>query len=84
MHWRRTTGIQDFARTILGRGFAVDPLTPELAVVASPWHEIRVDTAGKHVDETGFFTAITEYRNGHWQFRNAHWSVAGPAPATTK
>jgi eukaryotic-like serine/threonine-protein kinase len=29
----------------------------------------------------GFFTAIAEYRNGHWQFRNAHWSVASPPPA---
>ena len=82
-----TKGIQDFARTIdhmelhWGEDLRVDPLTPELAVIAAPWHEIRVDTAGNSVDETGFFTAIAEYRNGHWQFRNAHWSVAGPPPA---
>jgi hypothetical protein len=85
-----TTGIQAFARTIdhmelhWGEDLRVDPLTPELAVIAAPWHEIRVDTAGNHVDETGFFTAIAEYRNGHWQFRNAHWSVAAPPPAATK
>lgn len=82
-----TKGIQDFARTInhmelhWGEDLRVDPLTPDLAVLAAPWHEIRVDTAGNSVDETGFFTAIAEYRNGRWQFRNAHWSVAGPPPA---
>jgi hypothetical protein len=81
-----TKGIQDFAHTInhmelhWGEDLRVDPLTPELAVMAAPWHEIRVDTAGNRMDETGFFTAIVEYRNGHWQFRNAHWSVAGPPP----
>jgi hypothetical protein len=82
-----TKGIQDFARTInhmelhWGEDLRVDPLTPELAVMAVPWHEIRVDTGGKRVDENGFFTAIAEYRNGHWQFRNAHWSVASPPAA---
>ena len=82
-----TAGIQDLARTTKhielqwGEDLRVDPLTPELAVIAAPWHEIRVDTAGIRVDETGFFTAIAEYRNGHWQLRNAHWSVASPPPA---
>ena len=82
-----TKGIQDFARTIdhmelhWGEDLRVDPLTPDLAVIATPWHEIRVDTSGNRVDETGFFAAIAEYRNGHWQFWNAHWSVAGPPPA---
>ena len=82
-----TTGIQDFARTInhmelhWGEDLRVDPLTAEFAVVAAPYHEIRVDTAGNRVDETGFFTAIAEYRNAHWQFRNAHWSVAVPPAA---
>jgi len=82
-----TTGIQAFALTInhmelhWGEDLRVDPLTPELAIVAAPWHEIRVDTAGNRVDESGFFTATAEYRNGRWQFRNAHWSVAGPPPA---
>jgi len=81
-----TTGIQDLARTVKhielnwGEDLRVDPLTPELAAIAAPWHEILVDTAGNRVDETGFFTAIAEYKNGHWQFRNAHWSVAAPPP----
>jgi hypothetical protein len=82
-----TKGIQDFARTIQhmelqwGADLRIDPLTPELAVMAAPWHEIRVDTTGNRVDESGFFTAIAEYRDGRWQFRNAHWSEACSAPA---
>jgi len=84
-----TAGIQQFAGTIKhielqwGQDLRVDPLTPELAVVAAPWHEIRVDNAGNHVDESGYFTAIAEYKDGRWQLRDAHWSVAGP-PAAVK
>ncbi len=82
-----TAGIQQFAGTInhmeleWGHDLRVDPLTPELAVVAAPWHEIRIDKAGNRVDESGYFTAIAEYKDGRWQFRDAHWSVAGPPPA---
>ena len=82
-----TAGIQNFARTInhmelhWGEDLRVDPLTPELAVLAASYHEIRVDTAGNRVDESGFFTGIAEYGNGHWQLRDAHWSVAIPPPA---
>jgi hypothetical protein len=57
----------------------VDPLTADLAVLAAPYHELRVDPAGARLDEDGFFTATVERRNGHWQFRNVHWSVAVPA-----
>ena len=82
-----TAGIQDFARTIKqislkwGDDLRVDPLAPDLAVVAATYHEIQVNTAGQRVDETGFFTGIAEYRDGRWQFRNAHWSEPLP-PAT--
>jgi hypothetical protein len=81
-----TKGIQDFARTIKqielrwGDDLRVDPLTPDLAVVAATYHEIQVNTAGQRVDEAGFFTGIAEYRDGRWQFRNAHWSVPVPPP----
>jgi len=81
-----TAGIQDFARTIRqielrwGDDLRVDPLTPDLAVVATSWHEIRVSTAGQRVEEAGFFTGIAEYRDGRWQFRNAHWSALKPTP----
>jgi len=78
-------GTRKFARTIShielkwGDDLRVDPLTAELAMVAVPWREIQVDTAGHRVDEAGYFTALAEYRKGSWQFRNAHWS----APVST-
>lgn len=52
----------------------VDALTPELAVVAAPWHEVQTDAGGHTVEESGFFTGMAEYRNRRWVFRNAHWS----------
>ncbi|HEX8815944.1 MAG TPA: hypothetical protein VF753_10625 [Terriglobales bacterium] len=80
-----TQGIQAFAKTIdhmqllWGDDLRIDPLTPALAVVGTSWHEIRVDTQGKTVDEAGYFTGVVEKRNGQWQFRDAHWSSLHPA-----
>ena len=65
-----------------GDDMRIDPLTADLAVVATSWHEILVDAAGKRMDESGYFTGTAEFRGGHWQFRNVHWSVAHP-PAPT-
>jgi hypothetical protein len=64
-----------------GDELRVDPLAPNLAVMAAPYHEVRVDNAGARVDESGYFTGTAELRDGRWRFRNAHWSVAGPPPA---
>ena len=81
-----TSGLQEVARRIKHielkwvDDLRVDPLTPDLAVFATPWHEVQVDAAGKQVDEAGFFTAIVEYRNGHWQFRDVHWSWPESGP----
>ncbi len=61
-----------------GDDLRVDPLAENLAVVAASYHEVRVDTAGKRVDEDGFFTGTVERRDGRWQFRNVHWSAAAP------
>jgi hypothetical protein len=76
-------GTRKFAQTIRqielkwGDDLRVDPLTNEYAVVGVSWREVQVDTAGHSVTETGYFTALAEYRDGHWQFRNAHWSAPG-------
>ena len=64
-----------------GNDLRVDPLTPQLAVIGASYHEIRVDAVGNRVDETGFFTATAENKNGQWRLRNAHWSVIAPPPA---
>lgn len=58
-----------------GDDLRVDPLTNEFATVAASWRETIVDAAGHSVTETGYFTGLAEYREGHWQFRNAHWSA---------
>ena len=74
-------GTRKFAKTIRrieliwGNDLRIDPLTNNLAAVASSWREIQVDVEGHTVKETGYFTGLAEYRNGHWQFRNAHWSA---------
>jgi hypothetical protein len=76
--------IPDLARNIRqielqwGAEMRVDPLTPDLAVMAAPYHEIRTGPAGDRVSEAGYFTGTTEYKGGRWQFRNAHWSVVVP------
>jgi hypothetical protein len=73
-------GTRKFAQTIRhielkwGDDLRVDPLTNELAVVAVSWREIQIDTAGRSVTETGYFTGLAEYREGGWLLRDAHWS----------
>ena len=82
-----TKGIYDLAldikqiELVWGNDLRVDPLTPVLAVVAAPYHEVRVNTSGLRVEEAGFFTGIAEFRNGRWELRDCHWSVMTPPPA---
>ena len=59
-----------------GGNVRVDPLTPTLASVATPYSEVLTDPQGHRTAASGFFTGLAEYRNGQWQFRNAHWSTA--------
>ncbi len=80
-----TAGIQALTRTIRhidlkwDGDLRVDPLAPDLALIATPYHEIIVTSSGARVDSTGFFTGIVEFRDGRWRFRNAHWSSARQA-----
>ena len=82
-----TAGIHDLAASIKqiqltwGDDLRVDPLAPNLAVAAATYHELLVDTSGKTVNETGYFTGTAEFQGGHWQFRDAHWSAVPPPPA---
>lgn len=56
----------------------IDPLRPGLAAVGVAYHELRVDTAGHHVEESGFFTGLAEHTALGWRLRNAHWSLIAP------
>jgi hypothetical protein len=64
-----------------GDDLRADPLTADFAVVAASYHELRVEKSARKIDESGFFTAVTELHDGRWQFRDAHWSVIVPPPA---
>jgi hypothetical protein len=57
-----------------GDNLRIDPLTADLAVVASSYTEVITDPTGHQLTENGFFTAVVELRDDRWQFRNAHWS----------
>ena len=79
-------GTRKFAETVhhialkWGDDVRVDPLTVDLAVVAASWHETMDNPPPGHsADQGGYFTALAEYREGHWQFRDAHWSSPVPA-----
>jgi len=65
-----------------GEPLRVDALTEDLAIMAAPWHELVTLADGKALDNSGYFTALIEKHDGHWQFRNAHWSTTpSQAPA---
>ena len=76
-----TRGIQDVAKSIphielLWGDARIDPLTPRLAMVAAPYHELQIDAEGRRKVVEGYFTALTELGPSGWHFRNAHWSTA--------
>src|ERR1035438_3933842 len=65
-----TAGLPDIARALphielkWGDSLRIDPLTPDLAVVAAPYHEVLIDSRGQRADSDGFFTGVAERRNG--------------------
>jgi hypothetical protein len=63
-----------------GDDLRVDPLAPDLAVVGASYHEAQVWADGHHVEDSGYFTGVAQYRDGRWQFRDAHWSEPVPPP----
>jgi hypothetical protein len=68
-----------------GNDLRLDALTEHLCIVATSYTEIiaiQPGADGFQGTQSGYFTALTENRNGHWQFRNAHWSVPVPPSKT--
>ncbi len=63
-----------------GDDLRVDPLAANFAVVGASYHEFRVEKSGHKIDESGFFSAVADFRDNRWQLRDCHWSViAKPA-----
>jgi hypothetical protein len=78
---RAIAGLARMIRSIelrWGDELRVDALAPGLAMVAAPYVEVRVDSGGRRVQETGYFTGLAEHHAEGWRFRNAHWSLALP------
>lgn len=69
-----------------GDASRIDPLAPNLAVFAAPYHESLVLAGGRQAESSGYFTGVAELRNGVWKFRDAHWSEipAAAPPAKEK
>ncbi len=44
-----------------GDTLRVDPLTPSLAMMTAPYHEVLVDPAGKRVEASGYFTGLVSW-----------------------
>jgi hypothetical protein len=62
----------------------IDSLTPGMAQLGAPFDETMIDSAGKEVKISGYFTAIAQRGEAGWKLRNAHWSIAHPAPVASK
>jgi hypothetical protein len=54
----------------------VDSLTNELATMSAGFNEKLIDSAGKPMTSTGYFTAVTRLTPSGWKFANANWSLA--------
>lgn len=85
-----SAGIDALAKTIQhidlkwGDDLRVDALAPNMALIASPYHEVITTSSGVRLDSTGFFTGVVEFRDGGWRFRNVHWSSAREGGSASK
>jgi hypothetical protein len=60
--------------TLKWSAIRVDPLTPQIAVMAARFHEDVTDPAGKITPYNGYFTALVHKTEKGWKFRDEHWS----------
>ncbi len=53
----------------------IDPLAPDMALIASGFHEDLTDSKGIITKFDGYFTAVAQKTTKGWLLRNAHWSI---------
>jgi len=53
----------------------IDPLTPDMALMASGFHEDLTDNKDVITKCDGYFTALVQKTGKGWQLRDAHWSI---------
>ena len=58
-----------------GDDLRVDSITVDHAVVSCSYYEVRFDSSGQRVEESGHFTGTAEFRDGRWQFLNLQWTI---------
>jgi hypothetical protein len=59
----------------------IDPLTPDLAMMAASYQEVLSDSAGQKRTELGYFTALAKKSSSGWKLRNCHWSSLDKKPS---
>ena len=60
--------------TLKWSAIRIDPLTPEVAIMAAGYHEDITDPSGKVTPYDGYFTALVHKTAKGWKFRDEHWS----------
>lgn len=71
----KTTLVKAISKiTLKWSAIRVDPLTPEIAVMAAGYHEDITDASGKTTPYDGYFTAVVHKTAAGWKFRDEHWS----------
>lgn len=58
----------------------IDPLTTDLASIATDFHEKLTDISGKSLGFDGYFTATAHHSLAGWKLRNVHWPIKHTLP----
>jgi hypothetical protein len=56
----------------------IDPLAPNLALMAADFHEDITTAAGNSIPFDGDFTTTAHYNGHSWKLKNLHWSIKKP------
>ena len=52
----------------------IDPLTNNVAIIGSDYHEDITNSSGVSASYDGYFTGTALLVDDHWKLRDAHWS----------
>jgi len=74
----------EFAPGVVGmeltwQDLRIDPLSPDLAVLAASYQELIDETSGSQLAFGGYVTALAVRTPEGWRLRHLHWSSEPPA-----
>jgi hypothetical protein len=52
----------------------IDPLTKNIAIIGSDYHEDITNSSDVSASYDGYFTGTALKENDQWKLRDAHWS----------